>query len=143
MQETLRTELGEKTAVSRKREMSQEEHQLLCPLRRIIEDAKGMRIKVLDIREQSNFAEYVILAEGYVSRHLVSIAYELSMYIKKKTHGPLLLEGVKEGDWAVLSYELVLIHLLTPDARDYYQLEELYSSAVDLSCKVPLCRDSQ
>lgn len=140
MQKTLDTESWQDKGLV-KREMGEKEHQLLCPLRKIIEDAKGMHIKVLDIQKKNSFAEYVILAEGYVSRHVVSMAYDLSLYIKTKTKPPLLVEGAREGGWAVLSYETVLIHLLTPEVREYYQLEQLYVDAVDLFCTDPFCRE--
>ena len=103
-----------------------------------IYDKKGFNIIALDVREVSSVTDYFIIAEGNVDKHVMSIAEEIRLVLKEKDIKPFCIEGMKDGDWVVLDYLDVIIHLLTPDLRSRYNLEELWKDGkiVDLEIKV-------
>eukprot|EP01136_Pigoraptor_vietnamica_P006365 Opistho-1_new@39211 len=102
-------------------------------------DKKGINILGLDVRGISTLTDYMIIAEGMVDRHVISIADEVQHVLKKVEEVPLHTEGMREGDWVVLDYEEVMIHLFMPGLREKYQLERLWSQGtlIDLKIEVP------
>ena len=103
-----------------------------------IYDRKGFNIIALDVREISFVTDYFIIAEGNVNKHVMAIAEEIRLNLKEKGIKPFCIEGMKDGDWVVLDYMDVIVHLLTPDLRSRYSLEKLWkeSKIIDLNIKV-------
>lgn len=106
----------------------------LDQIAQIIFDKKGMNIIALDVRGISNFTDFFIIAEGNVERHVSSIASSLIEEQKQDHHLPLYVEGIKTGDWVVVDYGHIVVHLFHPELRERYGLEELWRSGkiVDL-----------
>lgn len=101
----------------------------------VIYDKKGFNIFALDVKGISTITDYLIIAEGNVDRHVTSIAHNIVEHLEKKGIPATHLEGMKEGDWVVLDYSEVIIHLFQPGLREKYSLEKLWSEGqiVDLS----------
>jgi ribosome-associated protein len=101
-------------------------------------DKKGFNILALDIREISSLTDYVIIAEGNIEKHVSAIAEAVIEKLEKLGHRPLYVEGIKEGDWVVIDYLHIMVHLFMPGFRDKYQLEQLWKegSIVDLQIDV-------
>jgi ribosome-associated protein len=114
-------------------------HAFLSRIAQIIYDKKGMNILALDVQGVSSITDYLIIAEGLADRHVTSIARAIIDEIEKNK-GPMLrhAEGVKTGDWAVLDYGFVMIHLFRPGVRHKYAIERLWSKGeiVDLLIEV-------
>ncbi|GLX77522.1 ribosomal silencing factor RsfS [Thalassotalea insulae] len=91
-----------------------------------IEDMKGRDIITLDIAEKSDFADYMIVASGNSSRHVKSIAQSLITDCRAEGVEPLGVEGNDIGEWALVDFGDVVIHLMTDETRDKYQLEQLW-----------------
>ena len=104
----------------------------------IIFDKKGFNILALDVKDISTLTDYVIIAEGNVDRHVVAIANAIVDELAKKGIRPSYVEGVKSGDWVVLDYLYMMVHLFMPGYRDMYQLEQLWRDGkiVDLQIDV-------
>jgi ribosome-associated protein len=102
-------------------------------------DKKGFNILGLDIHELSNMTDYVIIAEGNIDRHVRALGLEIQIQLKQIGEMPLFAEGLQTGDWVVLDYGNFVVHLLTSDMREKYELEELWQEAriVDLGIVVP------
>lgn len=101
----------------------------------IIYDKKGINILAIDVKGFSSLTDYLVIAEGNVERHVSSIARAVVDEIDKEGGPPLLYtEGLKSGDWIVLDYGEVMIHLFKPNLRERYALERLWadSKVVDL-----------
>lgn len=96
---------------------------------------KGMNILALDVRGLSSLTDFCIIAEGSAAKHVSGIAHEIVKKLKSLGISPLHTEGMSEGDWAVLDYPQVMVHLFMPGLRDKYMLEQLWkeSTIVDLS----------
>ncbi len=105
-----------------------------------IHDKKGTNIIAIDVRGISSITDYVIIADGNVDRHVSALATEIQHIMRDEGEKPVHIEGQQVGDWVVLDYFQVVIHLLLPDMRQKYQLERLWPEGkvidVDLNSKV-------
>ena len=112
--------------------------QLFNLIAQTIFDKKGNNILVLDVREISSFSDYIIIAEGNVERHVKSIADAVIEVMKAVQNQPLHIEGKENGDWIVLDFGDIIVHLFMPQVRQKYQLEKLWQLAkiVDVDIKV-------
>jgi ribosome-associated protein len=101
-------------------------------------DKKGSNILALDIREISTLTDYVVIAEGNIDRHVKSIAQSIIERLQKLDQPPMYVEGMKIGDWIVIDYLHIMVHLFMPGLRDKYQLEQLWRKGriVDLQIDV-------
>lgn len=110
---------------------SLERVQKLC---KIIYDKKGMNILALNVKGVTDIADYIIIAEGNVDRHTQGIAIAIQDYMRKQGEEPIAVEGYTDGQWIVIDYFDVMIHLFAPGFRERYRLEELWraSAIVDV-----------
>lgn len=111
---------------------------LLNTIAQTIYDKKGMNILALDLQGVSSMTDYVVIAEGNIDRHLKAICMAIKDALQQVNMRPLFVEGEKDGDWIVMDFGEVMIHLLTPDFREKYALEELWQKAriIDLNIVV-------
>ena len=91
-----------------------------------IEDMKGRDITTLNISVKSNFADFMIIASGNSNRHVKSIAKSLVIESRAAGEEPLGVEGTDVGEWALVDFGDVVVHIMTDDSRDKYQLEQLW-----------------
>ncbi|KAF3361474.1 Ribosomal silencing factor RsfS [Chlamydiales bacterium STE3] len=98
-------------------------------------DKKGLNILALDVREISTFTEYYLIAEGNVDRHVVALARAVIDQQSIKGHPPFHIEGTATGDWVVIDFGHIVVHLFHPDLREKYALERLWNSGsiIDLT----------
>ena len=110
----------------------------LFVIAQIIYDKKGTNILALDVQGISSITDYLIIAEGNVDRHASSIGKAIIEEMMKRNRPPLHLEGLGEGDWVVLDYGDIMVHLFKPGLREKYSLERLWrtSKIVDLAIDV-------
>src|SRR3989338_1461456 len=104
-----------------------------------IYDKKGANIMALDVRGLSSITDFLLIAEGNVDRHVTSIARGIIEEMDERGGPPLLrVEGLQTGDWLVLDYGEIMVHLFMPGVRDKYCLERLWeeSKLVDLDIDV-------
>lgn len=92
-----------------------------------IYDKKGMNILVLDVRDICTMTDFFIIAEGSVDRHVKALGNVIMDEFTPEKRNPLHAEGLQEGDWIVLDYGDFVIHLFTPELREKYALENLWS----------------
>lgn len=101
-------------------------------------DKKGYNILAIDIRGISSLTDFVIIAEGSMNKHVISIAEAAIERLERMGDNPIYVEGLKEGDWVVIDYLHIMVHLFKPGMRDKYQLEQLWREGkiVDLQIDV-------
>ncbi len=101
-------------------------------------DKKGFNILALDIREISNLTDYVIIAEGNIEKHVSALAHAIIDHLEELGQKPIYVEGEREGDWVVIDYLHIMVHLFVPELREKYQLEQLWKQGhiVDLKIDV-------
>lgn len=105
-----------------------------------IDDKKGRNIVALDVKGISSLTDYIVVAEGNVDRHVIALAKAVEEGLDDLKEYPLYREGMLNGDWVVLNYATVMVHLFMPGLREKYQIEKLWKDAkmVDLSHIVSL-----
>src|SRR5262245_19545619 len=110
------------------------EKKRLNQIAQVIYDKKGSNIIALDVRQISTLTEYFILAEGDAERHVAAIARAVIEQQMEEKHSPFHVEGLQNGDWVVLDYGHIMVHLFHPDVREKYSLETLwrYAHIIDL-----------
>ncbi|MBX7067310.1 MAG: ribosome silencing factor [Parachlamydiales bacterium] len=106
----------------------------LNTIAQVIYDKKGFNILALDVQGLSSITDYLLIAEGNVDRHVSSIARAIIEELHEKGEKPVHSEGIASGDWAVLDYGEVMVHIFSPNLRERYSLERLWgeSKIVDL-----------
>lgn len=92
-------------------------------------DKKGSNILALDLRSMSELVDYVVIAEGTVGKHVIAIAQEVIDVLERQGVKASYVEGMKEGDWVVIDFSGIVVHLFQPDWRERYQLEALWRQA--------------
>jgi ribosome-associated protein len=112
----------------------------LDALSQLIFDKKGVNILVLDVRGISTMTDYCVIAEGSVGRHVKSICAAIKDETKKGEYILFNCEGEDEGDWVVMDCGDIVIHLLTPDMREKYALEELWKKGKIVDVNIDVSR---
>lgn len=93
----------------------------------IASDRKAIDIRVLDVREAVGYTDYFVVCSGNTERQTRAI-YDAVYRGLKDEHGllPKRTEGEREARWMLLDYLDCVVHIFTPDAREYYRLEHLW-----------------
>ncbi len=92
-----------------------------------LEEKKGEDIVLLDIREIAIFADYFIICSGTSDRMLDALAESAEMHVREQFDIRTRVEGSPKDGWLLVDFGDVILHLFSPDRRDYYRLEELWS----------------
>lgn len=103
------------------------------PLRLAVEAAREKHAKdlvVLDLRPSGAFTDCFVICSGRSSRQVTAIAEGIEARLK--THGvrPAHVEGLRTADWVLIDYFDFIVHVFTPETRDFYSLERLWGNAV-------------
>lgn len=92
-----------------------------------LEEIKAREIQVLEIAEKSSIADFMVICSGTSSRHVKSIATLLIKELKDRELPPIGVEGEDASEWVLVDCGDVIVHIMLPQTRDYYQLEKLWS----------------
>lgn len=99
---------------------------MLNSIAQTIYDKKGFNILGIDVHKFSSLTDSFIIAEGNVERHVQAISRSIQDTLKEFDVSLVQVEGERTGDWIVLDYGEVVIHILTPDMRERYELDALW-----------------
>lgn len=91
-----------------------------------LEDIKALDIKVLDVLDQSDVTDIMVIATGNTTRQVKSLANNVVVEAKGKGVKLLGMEGEVAADWILIDLGDVVVHVMTPDVRDFYNLEKLW-----------------
>lgn len=93
-------------------------------------DGKALEIVQLDLRGLTSVADYFLICTGRSDRQVRAIHDRIHLGMKQD-HGmlPTRVEGLTQSDWVLLDYADVIVHVFTPETRDYYRLEQLWAEA--------------
>jgi ribosome-associated protein len=96
---------------------------------RAAESKKATDIKVLDLTGITSFTDYFVVCTGANSRQIQAIADEIGLQLKEHGDLPISVEGYKDAEWVLVDYGDFLVHIFSPRARAYYDLERLWRNA--------------
>ncbi|MBJ7457802.1 MAG: ribosome silencing factor [Thermoleophilaceae bacterium] len=96
----------------------------------LLDDKKGVEIVALDVRGLANFADYFVFCSGRSDRQAKALhdAVREGMKIDPELL-PVHTEGERERRWILLDYGDVIVHIMIPEVREYYRLEQLWGDA--------------
>ena len=93
-----------------------------------IDSKKGEDIRVIDVRKVSPIADYIVIASASSAPHLKGLQSEVAKVLREKANETSKREaGDPESAWLVMDYFDVIIHLFLPEARQYYDIEALWT----------------
>ena len=92
-----------------------------------LEDLKAIDIVALDVRNQASFTDYMIFASGTSRRHVNSIASAVVEAARLAKTPPYGVEGEDVGEWVLVDLGDVIVHVMLPDTRLFYEIEKLWS----------------
>lgn len=81
---------------------------------------------MLDMRDVVTYTDYFVICSGRTARQTQAIAEEMREALKRDRIVPRNVDGERQGDWILLDYLDVVVHVFTPDARAFYRLESLW-----------------
>ena len=104
-----------------------------------LEDAKANDVRQLDVRRLTDITDWIVVASGTSTRHVLALADHVRTQVKAQGLSPIGTEGDSGSDWVLLDYGDVVVHLMLPDTRGFYDLEGLWDDR--LSRVVQLTRE--
>jgi len=102
-----------------------------------LEELKAVDIKILDVKQLTSITDLMVIASGTSDRQVRALANKVIEESKKNHFIPLGTEGQQEGEWVLIDLGDVVVHIMQPATREYYQLEKLWSvDSQQISSKV-------
>jgi|TARA_Y100000294_G_C8306842_1_gene237039 ribosome-associated protein len=107
---------------------------------RTLEDAKAEEIHELDVRQLTDITDFMVVASGTSHRHVNAMAERVREAANEQQWHVIGVEGEAENDWVLLDYGDLVVHLMMPQTREFYDLEGLWD--VRLGKLMELGRDT-
>jgi ribosome-associated protein len=95
----------------------------------IVSDHKASNVVLLRTAELTTLADYFVIASGRSERQVAALADTLADELRAQGVRPLGIEGRSGARWVLLDFGTVIVHVFTPDEREHYGLEQLWSAA--------------
>lgn len=93
-----------------------------------LDDMKAVDLTVLDVRGKSSVTDYMVIVSGTSGRHVKAMANSVVVEAKKAGINPLGVEGESTSEWVLVDLVDVVVHIMLPETRDFYQLEKLWEA---------------
>ncbi len=93
-----------------------------------LNDMKAYDVTVLHVEKLASFTDVMIIATGQSDRQVRALATRVLEETKRRHVTSLGSEGIDQGQWALLDFGDVIVHVMHPDMRNYYQLEKLWTA---------------
>ncbi len=99
-------------------------------IKTLLEDKKAENISILDVRKHTNIADYFVIATANSSVHAKALAEHLEKELKERGITIDHIEGLNDhAQWILLDLLDIIVHIQTKEAREYYNLDWLWSNA--------------
>lgn len=100
-------------------------------------DRKAYDLILLEVGEVTSVADYFIICSGRSDRQVQSIAQGIDLNLKKEGATPISVEGMSRGQWVLMDYSDVIVHIFYQPVREFYDLEGLWSHATRVELPEP------
>ena len=91
-----------------------------------LSNMKALNVKTVDVKELTTITDTMIIASGTSDRHTQSIARHIIDKAKAQGFTPVGVEGQQTGEWILVDLGDVVVHIMLPRIRDFYNLEKLW-----------------
>jgi ribosome silencing factor RsfS/YbeB/iojap len=105
---------------------SVQQHRVLGVVLGALDDMKAVDVRTIDVRGHSDVTDFMVIASGNSDRHVRSIADRVVQLAKAGGVRPFGVEGAQEGEWVLVDLPDVMVHVMLPRSREFYQLEQLW-----------------
>lgn len=95
-----------------------------------LDDLKALQVSFLDVRHLTTLTDAMVIASGRSDRHVRAIANAIVEQSKKAGYRPIGVEGEKTGEWVLVDLADVVVHVMQPRVREFYNLEKLWDMPV-------------
>ena len=92
-------------------------------------DKKALDVVVLDLRKSQAFTDFFLLCSGQNTRQVQAIVDSVEETLRAAKIKPANVEGYKRAEWVLMDYFTFIVHVFTPQTRDFYSLERLWGDA--------------
>lgn len=92
-----------------------------------LDDMKAVNTVTMDVSGLTDVMDYLVIASGTSNRHVKSLADNVCMEAKKQGQRALGVEGEDAGEWVLVDFGDVVVHVMLPATRDLYDLERLWA----------------
>lgn len=99
---------------------------------KMLDNKKGMNISIIKIDEISTLADYFVIATGTSNTHVKALADEVEYNLKGEGNYPMGVEGYNSNSWVLLDYAHVVVHVFTPEGREFYDLDRLWRDGQEI-----------
>ena len=106
-------------------------------------DKKAIDLVVLDVAALTSIADYLVICTGRSDRQVQAIAQAIDEHLRQHGHRPIAIEGMKRGQWVLLDYADVIVHVFYKPVREFYDLERLWEHAPRVQLPEPLRSQAQ
>jgi ribosome-associated protein len=96
----------------------------------LLDEMKALDVQTFDVTGMTTVTDYMIVTSGSSSRHVRSIASRVLEELREDGVRPLGSEGEEHGEWVLIDYGDVVLHVMRSETREFYQLEKLWSPDV-------------
>ena len=92
-----------------------------------LDSVKAQDVTQLDVRDLTTVTDYMVVASGTSNRHVKALADAVAEHAREAGHKPAGIEGEDGSEWILLDLHDVLVHVMLPRVREFYNLEKLWS----------------
>lgn len=98
----------------------------------LLDEGKGSEIRLIDVQGKTSITDFLIVVSGRSERHVKALASQVVEKIKQeRQYKPLGVEGESTGEWVLVDYGDLIVHVMLPQTRAHYQLEKLWETDFD------------
>ena len=91
---------------------------------------KAQNIVIIDLKDKSSMADYMIIASGTSSRHIQSLSEQVLEKLKDKGINDSKIEGKESSEWKLVDGIDLIVHIIHPEKRKFYELEKIWSELI-------------
>ena len=119
------------------------EKEMIAIAVKALDDKKGKDIKVLRTADQTTLADYFIICSGTSNTQVRALSEAVEEALSKAGEEPHHIEGHRGGQWTLMDYSSVVVHIFTEEGREFYGLERLWSDAQPVDISQYLAADAE
>ena len=112
--------------------------ELVCYAARLADEKKAENVKVIDLCGLSSLCDFILIATATSKPHLEAVEEEISKKLKEEGYYKSNRDGAGSYQWRVSDYGGFLVHLMTPEARDFYRLDKVFSFGKEIAFLKPV-----